>query len=210
MREITPQIERKSSEHSRIRSMKTLTILTAFGLALVSPLSVSAQDKAGHAHGQAASAVTSAVAVLLPTKGSEVKGTIHFTKAEGGIRVEGEVTGLTPGKHGFHVHEFGDITSADGTSAGGHFNPTGEQHGGPEADQRHAGDFGNIEADQSGTAKVNFVDKKISFEGASSILGRGLVVHAKADDLKSQPSGEAGGRVAVGVIGVAKGAAAAK
>ena len=190
--------------------MKTLTILTAFGLALVAPLSVSAQDKAAHAHGHAASAVTSAVAVLLPTKGSEVKGTIRFTKADDGIRVEGEVTGLTPGKHGFHVHEFGDITSADGTSAGGHFNPTGEPHADREADKRHAGDFGNIEADASGTAKVNFVDKKISFEGANSILGRGLVVHAKADDLKSQPSGDAGGRVAVATIGVAKGAAAAK
>jgi Cu-Zn family superoxide dismutase len=120
--------------------------------------------------------------------------------------VEGEITGLTPGKHGFHVHEFGDITSPDGTSAGGHFNPTGEPHAGPDADKRHAGDFGNIEADASGKAKISFLDKKISFEGPNNILGRGLVVHAKPDDLKSQPSGDAGDRVGVAVIGVKKAA----
>ena len=145
-----------------------------------------------------------AVAVLQSTEGSKVKGTITFTKSPDGIQVEGELTGLTPGKHGFHIHEFGDTTSADGKSAGGHFNPTGEEHGGPNADHRHAGDFGNIEAGSDGVAKVSFVDKRISFNGEKSILGRGLVVHAKADDLKSQPSGEAGDRVAVGVIGVAK------
>lgn len=145
-----------------------------------------------------------AVAVLQPTEGSKVKGTITFTKEDDGIRVEGEVTGLTPGKHGFHVHEFGDITSSDGKAAGGHFNPTGEKHGGPDMDHRHAGDFGNIEAGADGTAKVNFLDKKITLDGENSILGRGLVVHAKADDLKSQPSGDAGDCVAVGVIGIAQ------
>jgi Cu-Zn family superoxide dismutase len=154
-------------------------------------------------------APTAAVAVLQPTaKGPQVKGTVKFTKAGDGIKVEGEVTGLTPGKHGFHVHEFGDVTSQDGTSAGGHFNPAGAQHGAPDSDKRHAGDFGNIEADQSGTAKIDFTDKHITLDGPTSILGRGLVVHAKADDLKSQPSGEAGDRVAVGVIGVRKGEAA--
>ncbi len=89
-------------------------------------------------------------------------------------------------------------------AAGGHFNPAGEAHGGPEAEHRHAGDFGNLEADASGTAKVSFTDKHITFDGANSILGRGLVIHAKEDDLKTQPTGNAGGRVAVGVIGAAK------
>ncbi|MEA3210233.1 MAG: superoxide dismutase, Cu-Zn family [Chthoniobacter sp.] len=145
-----------------------------------------------------------AVAVLQATQGNQVKGVITFTKAGDGVRVEGEVTGLAPGKHGFHVHQFGDVTSADGKAAGDHFNPGGHSHGAPDVENRHAGDFGNIEADQSGTAKVSFVDKHITFDGANSILGRGLVVHAKADDLKSQPSGEAGPRVAVGVIGAAK------
>lgn len=145
-----------------------------------------------------------AIAVLQATQGNQVKGTVTFTKTGEGIRVEGEITGLAPGQHGFHVHEFGDVTSPDGKSAGGHFNPTGEMHGGPDAEHRHAGDFGNIEADASGTAKVSVMDKHLTLEGAKSILGRGLVVHAKADDLKSQPSGEAGDRVAVGVIGATK------
>ena len=187
-----------------------LAVLT-LGVALssLSFAQVDAKKPAAHdAHAAAAPAPSSAVAVLMPTKGSEVKGTISFTKESDGVRVQGEITGLTPGKHGFHVHEFGDVTSADGTSAGGHFNPGGAPHGGPDAQQRHAGDFGNVEADQSGTAKVDFVDKHITLEGAGSILGRGIVVHAKADDLSSQPSGNAGDRVAVGVIGVKKAATA--
>jgi Cu-Zn family superoxide dismutase len=167
-------------------------------------LSLSGPVLAADAPKTAPAAPAKAVAVLLPTQGSTVKGTITFSKGTDGLRVEGEITGLTPGKHGFHIHEFGDVTSPDGTSAGGHFNPGGHPHGAPDAAAHHAGDLGNVEADQSGTAKVNVTAKGIAFEGASSILGRGLVVHAKADDLKTQPTGDAGGRVAVGVIGVAK------
>lgn len=156
------------------------------------------------AQGNEAQVIERAVAVLYPTQNSNAKGTITFTKTGDGIRVKGEITGLSPGKHGFHVHEFGDATSSDGKSAGGHFNPKGEDHGAPDAKHRHAGDFGNVEAGKDGIAKVDFVDAQISFVGANSILGRGLVVHAKPDDLKSQPSGDAGDRVAVGVIGAAK------
>jgi Cu-Zn family superoxide dismutase len=172
-----------------------------------SPTLVLAQDKeaqSDHAHHAPAKAVTKAVAVLYSSQGSQVKGTVTFTKTDDGIRVEGKITGLTPGKHGFHVHEFGDVTSPDGTSAGGHFNPENKPHAGPDAEERHAGDFGNIEADEDGVANINFVDKKITLDGPASILGRGLVVPAKPDDLKSQPSGDAGDRVAVGVIGVAR------
>jgi Cu-Zn family superoxide dismutase len=194
--------------------MKKTAFLVALtlgaALSSVSFAQSDAKDKAAHAAHGAASAPTSAVAVLLPSKGSEVKGTISFTKEGDGVRVKGEITGLTPGKHGFHVHEFGDVTSTDGMSAGGHFNPAGAPHGGPDAQQRHAGDFGNVEADQSGVAKIDFLDKLITFDGPTSILGRGLVVHAKPDDLSTQPSGNAGDRVAVGVIGVKKSAAAAK
>jgi Cu-Zn family superoxide dismutase len=180
------------------------SLLTAAGLLLsASPLALA---QAEHKH-EKAQPVTSAIAVLHASKGSKVEGSFTFTKSGEGIRVQGKVTGLTPGKHGFHVHEFGDISSPDGTSAGGHFNPTGAPHGARDADQRHAGDFGNIEADASGVANVDFVDKKISFDGPTSILGRSVVVHAKEDDLKTQPSGDAGDRVAVGVIGTRKGEA---
>ncbi len=148
---------------------------------------------------------TKAIVVLVATEGNKVAGTITFTKSADGVHVEGEVTGLAPGKHGFHIHEFGDVTAKDGMSTGGHFNPGGEAHGAPDAEHHHGGDLGNIEADASGTAKINVTDKHLSFEGADSILGRGVVVHAKEDDFKTQPTGNAGGRVAVGVIGAAKG-----
>lgn len=143
--------------------------------------------------------------MLKPSEGSKVAGTVTFTKAGDGVKVEAKITGLTSGKHGFHVHEFGDLTSPDGKAAGPHFNPTQAPHAGPDAEKRHVGDLGNLEADASGNATYSHTDKLLSFEGAASILGRSVVVHAKADDLKSQPAGDAGDRIAVGVIGVTKG-----
>ncbi len=148
--------------------------------------------------------VTKAVAVITPTQGNKAAGKVTFTKEAGGVRVVAEITGLTPGAHGFHIHDLGDITSPDGMSTGGHFNPHGKAHGGPEAAEHHAGDFGNIEADASGTAKLDLLAKGLKLEGSESILGRGVVVHANPDDLKSQPAGNAGPRVGNGVIGVAK------
>lgn len=150
-------------------------------------------------------AITKAIAILQPTKGSTVSGTVTFTKVEHGVQVHAHISGLTPGKHGFHVHEFGDCSSPDAKSAGGHFNPKKHEHGGPHAEKRHVGDLGNIEADSNGNVDYEVVDKHLSFHGETSIIGRGLIVHEKADDLKTQPTGDAGGRVACGVIGVAKG-----
>ena len=147
--------------------------------------------------------IESAVAVLHPTEGNEVKGVLHFKVEDGKVRVTGEVTGLPPGKHGFHIHQYGDCSAPNGKSAGGHFNPTGHPHAGPEEPMRHVGDLGNIVADDSGTATVDVVSEMMAFEGGSSILGRGVIVHAGVDDLKTQPTGDAGGRVACGVIGVA-------
>jgi Cu-Zn family superoxide dismutase len=148
--------------------------------------------------------VSRAVAQLHPLEGSGVSGTVTFAQVEGGVKVSAKLSGLTPGAHGFHIHEFGDCSAPDGTSAGGHFNPTGEPHGAPTDAHRHAGDMGNITAAADGTASLEYVDSHVSFDGATSILGRGVIVHAKADDLKTQPTGNAGGRVACGVIGVAK------
>ena len=151
-----------------------------------------------------AESVTKAMAVLSPTKGNSVSGTVTFTKVDGGVNIVADVTGLTPGQHGFHIHEFGDCSAPDATSAGGHFNPHHMQHGGPDATMRHAGDFGNLEADASGKAHYERVDATLSLDGADSIIGRGVIVHEKADDLKTQPTGNAGARVACGAIGVAK------
>jgi Cu-Zn family superoxide dismutase len=154
---------------------------------------------------QPSSSVTKAIAQLIPTTktASKVKGTVTFTKTAQGMHVQGEITGLTPGEHGFHVHEFG-VWNEDGMATGGHFNPTGAPHAGHHSAQRHVGDMGNIKADENGTAMVDLDDDQMTFDGPTSILGRGLVVHAKADDLKTQPSGDAGGRLAVAIIGVSK------
>jgi Cu-Zn family superoxide dismutase len=159
-----------------------------------------AQGKAEHG-----TPVTKALGQLIPTTKTQstVKGTVTFTKTSSGVHVHGEISGLTPGEHGFHVHEFG-VWNEDGMASGGHFNPTKAPHASHSSDKRHVGDMGNIKADESGNAVVDLDDDQMSFEGPTSILGRGLVVHAKADDLKSQPSGDAGGRLAVAIIGVAK------
>lgn len=143
-----------------------------------------------------------AICYLEPTEGNDVSGVVHFIPQSDGVRVVGKITGLTPGKHGFHIHQYGDLKKADGTSMGGHFNPTGQEHSSPEMAARHIGDLGNITADDSGVAKFDFVDPLLRFMGPENILGRGVVVHAGEDDLTSQPTGAAGSRVAVGVIGV--------
>jgi len=145
-----------------------------------------------------------AIAVLHPTAGNKVSGTVTFAPVADGVQVHAEITGLTPGKHGFHVHEFGDCSAADATSAGAHFNPSNQPHAGPDAAARHAGDMGNVEADASGNAKLDYVDHQISLNDAKSAIGRSVVVHAKPDDLKTQPSGDSGARIACGVIGWAK------
>lgn len=147
--------------------------------------------------------VTEAIASMIPTKGSDVKGWVKFTSENGKVKVEAELTGLTPGDHGFHIHEFG-VWSEDGMASGGHYNPTNQPHAGHDAEARHVGDLGNITADENGVAKLTLEDSGLRFWGPTSILGRGVVVHEKADDLKTQPTGDAGGRLAIGVIGVAK------
>jgi superoxide dismutase, Cu-Zn family len=148
--------------------------------------------------------VSRAVVVLHPAKDGKVEGTLTFVRAADGVKVKGRISGLAAGAHGFHVHEFGDCSAADFSSAGGHYNPTGHQHAGPAEPKRHIGDMGNIEAGADGVATVDYTDSRLRFEGAHGILGRGVIVHANPDDFKTQPTGNAGGRVACGVIGVAK------
>lgn len=147
---------------------------------------------------------TKAIAVLFSAPDSKVQGTVTFEKVDGGIKVVADVTGLTPGKHGFHIHEYGDCSASDFTSAGSHFMIDDEHHGAPGDAMSHKGDMGNLVADASGHAHLEWVDPEISFMGPNSILGRGVIVHAGADDLKTQPTGGAGARVACGVIGIAK------
>ncbi len=148
---------------------------------------------------------TKASAVLHGTEGNNVRGVVMFIRNENGVKVVAHLEGLAPGEHGFHIHEFGDCSAQDGASAGGHFNPEGKKHGSPDTKERHIGDLGNIIADEGGSARYERLDSLLSLNGPDSIIGRGVVVHADADDFTSQPSGAAGARVACGTIGVAKG-----
>lgn len=164
----------------------------------------------GHAHVNAWANVTQAVAVIIPTKGNTTAGTITFAQTGDTVTITGTVSGLTPGDHAMHIHEFGDASSADGAAAGGHYNPEGHAHGAPSATVRHAGDFGNITADASGNATINITVNNLTIAGLKNpIVGRGLIIHAKPDDF-TQPVGNAGPRVGVGVIGIAKTPAPAK
>jgi Cu-Zn family superoxide dismutase len=155
-----------------------------------------------HAYGDGGpqAPVSQAIAVIKPSSGSSVKGVVVFTKVQGGVQVVADVDGLKPGLHGFHIHEKGDCSAADASSAGGHFNPANEVHAGPDALHRHIGDLGNIEADAEGHGHYDRIDKLISLEGPNSIIGKSVIVHEKEDDFKTQPTGNAGGRLGCGLI----------
>lgn len=182
------------SSMNRMVSMAVL-VLGFVGLTWV------ADGKDAHSHGESAS---KAICVLAPTEGSKTSGIITFTKTSDGILIEGTISGLEPeSAHGFHIHQYGDVSGKDGKKTGGHFNPHGTDHAGPDADMRHVGDLGNVVADKKGNATYKRLDKTISFEGENNIVGRGMILHAGTDDMKSQPTGAAGARIAQGVIGIA-------
>jgi len=147
-------------------------------------------------------------AVCVLTGPSDVTGVISFCQdSNGSTTVEGEIKGLNPGKHGFHVHALGDTTNGC-MSTGPHFNPKNLEHGAPEDEVRHAGDLGNVIAGDDGVAKVALKDCHIPLTGSDSIIGRAVVVHADPDDLGkgghelSKSTGNAGARVACGIIGL--------
>ncbi len=145
-----------------------------------------------------------AVAFITATAGYETQGVVRFSQEKEGVRIRATITGLSEGAHGFHIHQFGDITRPDGKAAGGHFNPDDHSHSHPGSELRHVGDLGNIQADSTGYAYLEFVDKTLRLSGQKSIIGRGLIIHENADDLKTQPTGAAGPRVGQSVIGIAK------
>jgi len=130
-----------------------------------------------------------------------VKGTVEFKQTDDGVEVTANLEGLKKGDHGFHIHEKGDCSAPDAASAGGHFNPSNHKHGAPDAAEHHEGDLGNLTAGADGKATKTFTIKGITLdEGDTSIIGKGFIVHEKADDMKTQPTGNAGARAACGVI----------
>lgn len=147
-----------------------------------------------------------AAAAIHPVGPGVTEGFAYFEEVEGGLRVVVDVRGLEPGRRGIHVHEHGSCAPGpDGEpagAAGGHFAPLGSPHGAPDdpEGQRHVGDFGNLEVADDGTARLTFVDEVATLTDQTGIVGRALVIHAEQDDLETQPTGDAGARVACGII----------
>ena len=142
-----------------------------------------------------------ATATIAPTAGNTAKGTVTFAQKGDKVSVTAHLSGLTPGGHGFHLHEKGDCTAADATSAGGHFNPGGKPHGAPDAAEHHAGDLPMLQADASGNASLSVDVSGLSIGGgAGDVLGKSVVVHKDVDDYKTQPAGNSGARIGCGVI----------
>jgi len=180
--------------------MKTKLHLTTLAGAVLAALALTAGSTSASDSEQ-----PTAIAVLHPTEGNKTKGVVKFTPTDDGkIKVTATVEGLEANsEHGFHIHEYGDCSAPDATSAGGHYDPHGHEHGLPHAENRHAGDMGNLEANADGVANFELVvDNFTIAEGDVAIIGRGVIVHEKVDD-GGQPTGNAGPRIACGVIGYA-------
>ena len=149
------------------------------------------------------STVASADANLAAASGSLVSGQLKLMPMGDGVHVTGQIGGLTPNStHAFHIHEKGDCSAADASSAGGHFNPTAQPHGRATSKAHHAGDSDNLVANAAGVATVNahFSGIVLGGVGSNDAIGKAIVVHGAADDYVSQPAGNAGARIACGVI----------
>jgi len=136
---------------------------------------------------------------LAPLSGSQARGSVTFTQKENGVLVEADLMGLSPGKHGIHIHAHGDC-SMQGEAAGPHFEPGNATHGSAAMATSHEGDLGNIVADAKGKARLSILDPWLMLTGDRGILGRSVILHAGEDDLVSQPGGNAGARIACGPI----------
>ena len=141
-----------------------------------------------------------ASADLQARSGSAVSGKVTLSEVQGRLRVDAQVAGLTPGEHGFHIHEAVDCSAPDASSAKGHFNPAGKAHGHHAGSERHGGDMPNLMANAAGEARFSGEIEGLSLNGTSGVVGRSIVIHADPDDYKSQPAGNSGKRIACGVI----------
>ena len=179
--------------------------LLALSLAFSSPAAFAQKEEMPQARASSMQEISKLIAAIRPVGDSKVRGTVVFDAVEGGVKVTAKIGGLMPNsKHGFHIHQYGDLGSEDASSAGGHFNPEGHPHAMPDKDERHAGDLGNLEADSSGDATLELTVKNLKLApGPDGILGRAVIVHAKPDD-GTQPSGNSGDRIGAGVIGLSK------
>jgi Cu-Zn family superoxide dismutase len=191
--------------------MKRTTAMNLFAVFLLGLVALLAgcagggEDAAGGADAAKASAdpVKKAIAWLNPRSGSDMGGSAIFIRdPDGRISLQISLEQAPPGIHAVHIHEFGDCTADDGSSAGGHWNPSGEDHGQWGTAPHHLGDLGNVEVGEDGTGSLEIVTDHWAMGGGSDndILGKGMIVHAVQDDFTTQPTGAAGGRIGCGVI----------
>jgi len=196
------QIKGPSSLSRGARS-HVFRIHTLSPLLAICPLLVLAgcQDRNVSASTELPPADEAAIARLASASDSEVSGEVRFYPDGDNVIVSVNAEGLETGMHGFHIHETGDCSAPDASSAGEHFAPQGHQHGSPTMEeQHHAGDMGNIRADGNGVAMTQMSLDTLSLDNPNSIVGKAVIIHAQADDLQTQPSGDSGDRVACGVI----------
>lgn len=191
-------IDKRLIDH-KISNVSSVVLL---GLILVGCGSTPKAEDPVQASPKAAS-VERAIALIQPTEGNTVNGMIGFTQTAEGVKLVVNLQGLPPnGVHAWHIHEFGDLSDPKGKATGGHYNPENHDHALPPTEKRHAGDLGNLKVDAQGNAHKEIMVKNISINGElNPILGRGVIVHAEEDD-GGQPTGNAGGRIGQGVIGV--------
>lgn len=171
--------------------MKTLVIAAAVCAAATAALAHDAKERP-----------IRAVAGIEARSGSQVKGLATFTEKDGKVTLVLSVEGLEPGPHAFHLHEKGDCSAPDATSAGAHWNPTGAAHGKWGGASFHHGDVGNLVAGADGKATLTFTTElwEIGSKDEHDVVGKALIIHAKPDDFTTQPTGNAGGRIGCGVI----------
>lgn len=178
--------------------MTPIRLISATAFALISASALAANTSGENTP-------AAAIAVMHGTAGhADINGTIHFMPAAGGVAYTAEAHGLPPGMHGYHIHLYGDCSSADGKSAGTHFNLKGSSLHPPKAIKRITGNLGNLDADASGDATAKGTLKGASLTGTKAIIGHSVIIHEKANDPSQPPIGAAGSRLACGVIGIAE------
>lgn len=166
------------------------------------PAPVSDPNRARTAAPPTAGEDDSAVAEITPTEGNDARGTLYLSTRNGTVQIAGTIRGLESGAHGFHIHEVGDCSAPDASSAGDHFNPHDDPHGSPRdlENAHHVGDLGNLTVNEQGEAQVDVEDNEMQLSGPESVVGKAIVVHADQDDFETQPSGNSGAPVGCGEI----------
>jgi superoxide dismutase, Cu-Zn family len=183
-----------------MRKFGWMVAAVMIGLLVVTGSALAGKEKEKKAAATQTMPTGKASAAIEARSGSSLSGTAEFMMHGGMMMITVNLKGAPPGQHAVHIHEKGDCSAPDATSAGGHFNPGGHQHGAPDAKEHHAGDLGNMTVAADGSGSVMVHTDQLTLEGSNSVLGHAIIIHEKSDDFVTQPTGNAGGRIGCGVI----------